>query len=260
MAAPHSTSIKGQQLYRRMHTNFRVAGRSIAWCVIHHCMITHPAVCWQAVEWQAGNGGTAAERQGDILQSLTALNSSRVMTLFMSESNWLNKFRMATKPEETRSSSLGLPSAVTFRQPQHCQGSVFSATIQGRSPTRVSEASSQGERASELRALRERNCARPSAVLGWVAWAGTVAWQRNLYCNLHNIAAIYQAQAATSKRPGSLLACRTSADLDGSKALAGCVGGCLNALHEDAHVGITVCLATIVKGPAQPGSNRLRRC
>ena len=106
------------------------------------------------------------------MQSLTALNSSRVMTLFMSESNWLNRFRMATKPDETRSSSLGLPSAVTFKQQHQCQGSVFSATVQARCPTRVSEAASQGERASELRALGKRTCARPSAVLGRAACAG----------------------------------------------------------------------------------------
>ena len=68
------------------------------------------------------------------LQSLTALNSSRVMTLFMSESNWLNRFRMATNPEDTRSSSLGLPSAVTCRQSHQCQGSVYSAAVRGAVP------------------------------------------------------------------------------------------------------------------------------
>ena len=213
------------------------------------------------------------------MHSLTDLNSSRVMTLFMSESNWLNRFRMATKPEDTRSSSLGLPSAVTCKQPCRCQGTVFSATVQGLRPTRALEAAFQDVEGARLCQATCNAEARQHVLEGMVArthvaakpWLeaarrSTSAWQ-GLQHRSGTVAMCiprsaqlpgHTAGTDSHAKPGSLLPSVLSADLDGSEALAGCVGGCLNALHEDAHVGIAVCLAAIVKGPVQAGSSKIK--
>ena len=45
----------------------------------------------------------------------TLANSSRSITLSLLMSNWENRLRMATRPDDTRSINLVLPSAVTCR-------------------------------------------------------------------------------------------------------------------------------------------------